>query len=61
MEPPKWFVKRFGGRRSSNIPGVDFRKAKEEESAGSVGGKGKTKKRPMMKGKKLGGGSPAKK
>jgi hypothetical protein len=45
LQPPKWFVKRFGERKS-NIAGLDF-SAKEE-----TGKKGK--KRPLTKGKKLG-------
>ena len=54
LAPPKWFVKRFGDRKSSNIPGLDFRKAKEAEAAAAASGGGggggkKTKKRPMMK------------
>jgi hypothetical protein len=54
LEPPEWFVKRFGGRRSSNVPGVDFRKTKEEQMSSGGKGKGGAKKRPVIKGKKLG-------
>lgn len=53
LDPPKWFVTRFGGRRNSNIPGVDFRKNKDGSS--DTTGKGK---KAIKRGvaRKLGGG-----
>jgi Derlin-1 len=51
LDPPKWFINRFGGKRASNIPGVDFRKNKD----GSADVKGKGKKIKKGTGKKLGG------
>ena len=50
LEPPRWFVKRFGGNLGSNVKGIDFRKTKEDEKAAETKGK----KRPVGKGKKLG-------
>ena len=46
LEPPAWFIKRFGGPPQSNIPGIDFKSKKEERDAkgGKKGGGGIKKK-----------------
>ena len=51
LEPPKWFTARFGGKRNSNIEGVDFR------SKGKDNLKGKNRKIKRGTGRKLGGAS----
>ena len=48
LEPPKWFIAWFGGKRNSNIEGVDFRKDKDNVKA-------KGRKIKKGTGRKLGG------
>lgn len=55
MLPPKWFIKKFGGKTNTNIKGFDFRKETTDSDNNNKLNKNKKYKiGKNTKGKKLG-------
>jgi hypothetical protein len=61
LQPPKWIIKKLGGKPASNVAGLDFRSKNNEEKSGGKRKKGKARGVSGAKGKKLGGSTTTKK